>query len=73
MGDTVADMLTVQKARLLQPSRRWIGVGILPPHLINMPERRDAYGANLTKAGAEVIFSNVQELTPDRIGELLSL
>lgn len=72
VGDTVADMLTVQKARVLQPNRRWIGVGILPPHFINMPEHRDGYAANLTQAGAEVIFSNVQELSCDRIGELLS-
>lgn len=71
VGDTVADMYTVEKARLVQPSRRWIGVGILPPHLQQMPERRDAYADKLRQAGANVIFSNVQELTPAQIGELV--
>ncbi|MCL1463280.1 TIGR01548 family HAD-type hydrolase [Argonema galeatum] len=71
VGDTVADMYTVEKARSLQPSRRWIGVGILPPHLQQTPERRDAYAVNLQQAGAVAIFSNVQELTPAKIGELL--
>ena len=70
-GDTVADMLTVQKARLLQPSRRWVAVGILPPHLINLGERRDIYTDKLREAGAEVILSNVQELTVNKIREIL--
>ena len=70
-GDTVADMLTVQKARLLQPSRRWVAVGILPPHLINLGERRDVYTDKLRQAGAEVILSNVQELTVNKIREIL--
>jgi len=71
VGDTVADMYTVEKARLVQPSRRWIGVGILPPHLQYWPDRRDAYADKLRQAGANVIFSNVQELTPAQIGELV--
>ncbi|MFB2971206.1 TIGR01548 family HAD-type hydrolase [Aerosakkonema sp. BLCC-F183] len=71
VGDTVADMLTAEKARLVQPTRRWIGVGILPPHLQHTPDRLDAYTANLKQAGAIVIFNNVQELTPARIRELL--
>lgn len=70
-GDTVADMLTVEKARLLQPSRRWVAVGILPPHLINLPERRDSYANKLRQAGADVILSNVQELTVNKIREIL--
>ncbi len=31
VGDTVADMYTVNKARSLQPQRTWIGIGVLPP------------------------------------------
>jgi HAD superfamily phosphatase len=70
VGDTVADMYTVEKARILQPHRRWIGVGVLPPHVQETPEVRDAYTATLKNAGAAIIFSNVQELTPAQILQL---
>ena len=71
VGDTVADMYTVEKARRLHPNRYWIGAGILPPHVQETTERRDAYAATLTAAGANVIFSNVQELTPGQIQNLV--
>ena len=71
VGDTVADMYTVQKARTLRPGRCWIGVGVLPPHVQDTRERRDAYEAILKQAGAAVVFSNVQELTPEQIQQLL--
>lgn len=73
LGDTVADMYTVQKARSLFPSRTWIGVGILPPHVQETPARRDAYADTLRAAGAAEIFSNVQELTPVKIQQLVHL
>jgi len=72
VGDTVADLYTVQKARSLFPSRTWIGVGILPPHVQETAARRDAYADTLKAAGASVIFSNVQELTPAQIKQLVS-
>jgi HAD superfamily phosphatase len=34
--------------------------------------RRDAYADTLKAAGASVIFSNVQELTPAQIKQLVS-
>ncbi|MUL38560.1 TIGR01548 family HAD-type hydrolase [Gloeocapsopsis dulcis] len=71
MGDTVADMYTVEKARSLYPNRTWIGVGILPPHVQESPQRCDAYAETLKIAGAKVVFSNVQELTPAEIQKLL--
>jgi HAD superfamily phosphatase len=67
VGDTVADMHTVEKARSLDNSRTWIGVGVLPPHVQTTGERRDVYTQTLINAGAKVVFSNVQELTPDEI------
>lgn len=70
VGDTVADMHTVEKARSLDNSRQWVGVGVLPPHVQTTGERRDAYTQTLMKAGAKVVFSNVQELTPDKIQDL---
>lgn len=72
VGDTVADMYTVEKARLLQPQRCWIGVGVLPPHVQVTAEHQDAYAAKLKDAGAAVVFSNVQELTPEQIQQLLA-
>ncbi len=72
IGDTVADMYTVEKARELNPERNWIGVGILPPHVQETAARRDAYSETLQKAGAAIVLSNVQELTPEKIQELVS-
>jgi HAD superfamily phosphatase len=71
VGDTVADMYTVEKARSVEPNRTWIGVGILPPHVQETIARRDAYAKTLRQAGATIVLSNVQELTPMQIQELL--
>ncbi len=71
LGDTVADMYTVEKARLLESSRTWIGVGVLPPHVQETAARRDAYAETLRTAGAAVVLSNVEQLTELKIQELL--
>lgn len=71
VGDTVADMYTVEKARARVSDRLWIGVGILPPHVLATPERRDAYADTLKAAGAVTIFNNVEELTPAQIQNLV--
>jgi len=74
VGDTVADMYTVEKAKLLQPNRQWIGVGILPPHVLQETSQQlDAYTANLKQAGAKIILPNVQELTAAKIQELIAV
>lgn len=70
-GDTVADIYTVQKARTLYPGRTWLAVGILPPHVQGNLERRDAYENTLQNAGAAVVLSNVEQLTPQRIQQLV--
>ncbi|MEH2163785.1 MAG: TIGR01548 family HAD-type hydrolase [Nostoc sp.] len=72
VGDTVADMYTVNKARDIDSSRPWIGVGVLPPHVQETAARSDAYGETLIAAGAAVVLRNVQELTPKQIQELVS-
>ncbi|MEH2457427.1 TIGR01548 family HAD-type hydrolase [Nostoc sp.] len=72
VGDTVADMYTVEKARNLYPHRTWIGVGVLPPHVQQTAARRDTYTETLKKAGSAIVLSNVQELTTDQIQELVS-
>jgi HAD superfamily phosphatase len=71
VGDTVADMYTVMKARELQPHRPWIGVGVLPPHVQETSARSQAYGETLQKAGAAVVLSNVEQLNPAKVAELL--
>jgi HAD superfamily phosphatase len=75
VGDTVADIYTVENARKLQPSRVWVGVGILPPHVQASQTQesqagRESYVKNLLNAGAAVVFSNVEELTPVEIEKI---
>ncbi|MBP5975078.1 TIGR01548 family HAD-type hydrolase [Brasilonema sp. CT11] len=72
VGDTVADMYTVKQARLQEPSRTWIGVGVLPPHVQQILARRDAYAEKLIDAGASMVFTNVQHLSLLRISELVN-
>ncbi len=71
VGDTVADMYTVAKAREINPHRTWIGVGVLPPHVQETAQRRDAYAETLQIAGAAVVLSNVEQLNPAKIQEIL--
>ncbi|MEO1430539.1 MAG: TIGR01548 family HAD-type hydrolase [Cyanobacteria bacterium J06633_8] len=71
VGDTVADMYTVEKARNNQSNRTWIGVGVLPPHVQETVQKGDAYTESLKKAGATIVLSNVQELTPGKIQKLI--
>ncbi|MBW4508991.1 MAG: TIGR01548 family HAD-type hydrolase [Scytonematopsis contorta HA4267-MV1] len=72
VGDTVADMYTVEKARSLKPNGKWVGVGVLPPHVQENSERRDAYTQTLLDAGAVVVLNKVTELTSGKVRELLS-
>ncbi len=72
VGDTVADIYAVGKAKQQQPQRCWLGVGVLPPHIQQAPpERRQAYRDNLNQAGAVTVLDGVQALTPAVIRELV--
>ncbi|HLP87473.1 MAG TPA: TIGR01548 family HAD-type hydrolase [Nostocaceae cyanobacterium] len=71
IGDTVADMYTVEKARKLDSSRQWLGVGVLPPHVQQIVNQRDAYAEKLINAGAELVFTNVEHLSIDKIKNLI--
>ncbi|PZO42656.1 MAG: TIGR01548 family HAD-type hydrolase [Pseudanabaena frigida] len=62
VGDTVADMLTVVKARDFDPSYQYIAVGVIPPHVSET--LRDRYTALLKENGADLVLNNVLELTP---------
>lgn len=69
-GDTVADLQTVERARLLQPDRNWIGVGILPPHTQQSDDYADVYAETLKNAGAAAIFKRIEDLSVEEISKL---
>lgn len=71
VGDTVADMQTICRAREQHPQRVWVGVGILPPHVHQPTDYAISYGHRLLESGASVVLANIQQLTPDRIDQLL--
>jgi HAD superfamily phosphatase len=71
VGDTVADMYTVERARALRSDRTWIGVGVLPPHVQETETRKQEYAETLKQAGAKIVLENVQELTPEQIEPLI--
>jgi len=71
VGDTVADMYTILRAREQYSQRSWFAIGVLPPHVQVTDDRRQAYTQTLEQAGADRVFKNVQELTPDKIKQLL--
>lgn len=62
LGDTVADMTTIVKAKALKPERQWIAVGILPPHVQDDLSIKNSYADKLKKSGAQLILNNVSEL-----------
>ncbi|NJO80652.1 MAG: TIGR01548 family HAD-type hydrolase [Cyanobacteria bacterium RM1_2_2] len=71
VGDTVADLQTVQQARKQQPQREWIGVGILPPHAQQSAEYANTYTLNLQQVEAQIVLSNVEQLDPKMIQSLI--
>jgi HAD superfamily phosphatase len=71
VGDTVADMYTAVKATQARSERKWIGAGVLPPHVQSDVEIKNAYRENLKKAGAAIVYDNVQELSPSQIEYLV--
>ncbi|MGG6240464.1 TIGR01548 family HAD-type hydrolase [Nodosilinea sp. AN01ver1] len=72
VGDTVADMQTVARAKTAYAQRWWLGIGVLPPHIVASD---DAYRADyhdaLKRAGADRVISRVTELTADYIQALI--
>jgi len=60
LGDTVADVLTVQRARQQQSEQAFLSLAVAPPHL-QAPEaadRRSRYEAQLLEAGADAVIPN---------------
>jgi HAD superfamily phosphatase len=67
VGDTVADMQTVERARAIAPKFTWQGVGIIPPHVTT----RSAYAQQLIEAGAAIVLEAVEQFSPEKILDLL--
>jgi HAD superfamily phosphatase len=67
VGDTVADMQTIAKARIVQPERVFVAVGVLPPHILAAADQVNSYRQSLIRSGAKVVINNVKELTPELI------
>ncbi len=72
VGDTVADMKTVVAARSLRPDRRWFGVGVLPPHVLENPSAALAYRNQLGQTGADLVLDQVRLLGASVISQLLA-
>ncbi|MGB3311934.1 MAG: TIGR01548 family HAD-type hydrolase [Nodosilinea sp.] len=72
VGDTVADMQTIVQARTAYAQRRWLGVGVLPPHIVASDATyREDYRDALKRAGADRVVSRVTDLTADYIQRLI--
>jgi HAD superfamily phosphatase len=70
-GDTVADMQTVRAAQAADPERRWVGVGVLPPHVQVDAAYAEQYRQSLLEAGATVVVPHITALTAEQINALL--
>ena len=64
VGDTIADINTVNNAKTKIPSQNFISIGIAPPHLHlgSRIKERQLYESKLRKAGADLILNTVNEL-----------
>lgn len=62
LGDTVADVLTVQRARAQYPGQRFVSLAVAPPHLHEHPAARAVYEARLLEAGADAVLPSTTDL-----------
>ncbi len=64
LGDTVADVLTVNNAKRKRPSQKFISFAVAPPHLHNEENKsqRLLYELTLKEAGADIILSHTNEI-----------
>ena len=64
VGDTIADINTVNNAKKKIPSQNFISIGIAPPHLHleSRTKERHSYESKLREAGADLILNKVNDL-----------
>lgn len=67
LGDTVADVETVRRARLHRPDQRFLALAVAPPHLHHPQQvhQRLAYEQRLRSAGADHVLASTAELSED--------
>jgi HAD superfamily phosphatase len=71
VGDTVADMATIVRAREQDAGRSFLAIGSLPPHVVTGDGAvRVAYAAGLRSAGADAIVASVREITGEFLRDL---
>ncbi len=74
VGDTVADMQTIVNARnkpaTITNHQNFIGVGVLPPHILADRSQIDSYRHSLLTSGAAIVLERVTALTPALIDSL---
>ncbi|NEQ54783.1 MAG: TIGR01548 family HAD-type hydrolase [Leptolyngbya sp. SIO3F4] len=71
VGDTVADMATVQAAQAQFPKRLWLSIGVLPPHVQTDQTYQERYSKTLQDTGADLVISHIEQLTSKKIQELI--
>ena len=64
VGDTIADIQTINNAKEVYPSQRFISIGVIPPHLKTADnlQKQSQYKSKLKAAGADFIISSVVDL-----------
>ncbi len=64
VGDTVADVMTIERARKVSSFQRFISIAVAPPHLHKPKEssNRLVYEKQLKKAGADLILKKTKDL-----------
>jgi HAD superfamily phosphatase len=66
LGDTVADVITVLRARTASPGLRVLSLAVAPPHLQDpgSEEHRHRYEDQLRQAGADVVIPSTAQVLP---------
>jgi len=75
VGDTVADVETVRRARQCHPDQWFLALAVAPPHLHppeQLPQRR-AYEQRLLDAGADHLLGSTAELQGEALALIRSL
>jgi HAD superfamily phosphatase len=68
-GDTVADIQTTLNAQAQDPSRTYIAIGVIPPHLWDQEGESD-YIITLKAAGANVVVKKMVDITVKFLREI---
>jgi HAD superfamily phosphatase len=68
-GDTVADMHTVLNAQAQDPSRTYLAIGVVPPHIWES-DRESDYISTLKAAGAHAVVKRMTDITVNFLREI---